>query len=96
MNLEILSQLESICHLLDHLPLMIKLQEVKKQIFLDQVLLAKIDRLKENPTDESLRQEIYRHPLYAVYKKLENELYYLILQMNETLKTLTEGKECPL
>lgn len=96
MNLEILTKLESICQLLDELPLMKQIQDVRDRIFLDHDLLEKIDCLKENPSDDTLRKAIFKHPLYASYKKLENELYYLILQMNQKLKTLTDGKECTL
>lgn len=95
MNEKILSHLDKIEELLDQSQLMNQLTKTRKLIFQDQKLLDQIEQYKKSSDqDFHLKKQIYENELYRTYQSLENELFYLILSINERLNQLTEGKRC--
>ncbi len=94
MNTEIMQQLDKIKYLFDQLPLVNDLLKLQNKVLTNKLLMSKIAEFRQFPND-NLKKEIYSDEDYLAYKHLENELYYLILQINQRLKRLTVGeKKC--
>lgn len=94
MNEEILNHLDKIKTLLDESDLMKDLLKTRQAVFENKILLSKIEQYKKDTSNMSLKKEIYEDENYYTYQKLENELYYLVLSINQRLNSLTEGKAC--
>lgn len=74
-----------------------RLNEIKKlkEILLsDQELINKIKLYQTNPYDQSLKLELFNNQNYKKYKELENNIYFLTLEMNQILNKLVDRKGC--
>lgn len=91
---EVMQQVDVIKERLDRSLLMHELKEARQKIEKDEHLKQLIDSFHQNPYQESLKEEIYQNTNFMAYQHLENELYFLILEINQRLKTLTEEKSC--
>ena len=95
---EINEKLDNLISLLDNDPRMIKLIDKKKKLLNNKELLTKIAKLNEldNYSDEykSLKKEIFENEDFVSYKEIENEIDYLILEINNKLRTLTSERRC--
>lgn len=91
-------KMEELLKLLDNDERVIKLKKLKKKLFLDQELLAKVSRLQHLDiySDEykELKKELFLNQDYVEYQHLENEIQLLILEMNQRLKKLTNERKC--
>lgn len=91
-------KMEELLKLLDNDERVIKLKKLKKKLFLDQELLAKVSRLQHLDiySDEykELKKELFLNKDYVEYQHLENEIHLLILEMNQRLKKLTNERKC--
>ncbi len=73
------------------------LKKAKKELYRDkqlEKLLSKYHRLQENPYSKEyieLRKELFANPAFRAYQNCENELSYLILEINRQLEQLTKG-----
>lgn len=94
MNDDILLQLDKVINTLDQSRLIKELIDTKNKIYSDKILKLKIDSYHQNPYQESLKKEIYQNDSFMEYKHLENEVYFLILEINQKLKQLIEEKSC--
>lgn len=79
----------------------LELNEIKKQLLNDTDLLNKIESINNNENSYStdnlkLKQQLYQNPLYTRYQHLENEVYFLTLEMNKIINRLTDKKGCNL
>lgn len=93
MSIEILEKLDILKSTIDNSSLMLELEDIKSKIFSDKNLLNKIEEYKVT-RNSKIRDEIYQDENYKKFKSLENEVYFLTLQINQKLNTLTEGKVC--
>ena len=55
-----------------------------------------IEEYKKNPYNKDLKQQLYQNEFYKRYQHLENEIYFLTLDMNRILNRLTDSKGCQL
>lgn len=75
---------------LSNLTLYEDLKKAYQKVMANKVLVEKIGTY-HNTKDEKLRLEIYQDPAFKEYKRIENEINFLILRMNAKFKELKEG-----
>lgn len=75
-----------------------KLSTLKEELKKDDSLIRKIELLKKmnEYTNEyqNLKKKIFKNNKFVEYKELENEINFLILEINQKLKKLTNKKGC--
>lgn len=75
-----------------------RLYVLKKELKKDDNLIKKIELLRKynEYTNEYLKikKEIFENTKFVEYKELENEINFLILEINQKLKELTNKKGC--
>lgn len=71
---------------------------LKEELKKDDNLIKKIELLRKynEYTNEYLKikKEIFENTKFVEYKELENEINFLILEINQKLKELTNKKGC--
>ena len=76
----------------------IKIEKLKNKITSNKELLNKIEKLKEldKYSDEyiSLKKELFNDKDFVSFKELENEIDFLILEINNHIKKLTNERSC--
>ena len=82
--MEIYDKIDKLKKSLDKEDSVINIKEVQKKIKLDEQLLCSI---KSNSYDNN-------NPLIKDYRHLENEVNYIILEINMNLKKIIEGGSC--
>ena len=95
---EINKKIDNLINLLDEDPRIMKLVDEKEKILNNKELLTKISKLKEldiySEEYKTLKKEIFENADFVSYKELENEIDYLILEINNKLRTLTNERRC--
>jgi len=98
MNEEINKKIDSLIVLLDNDARMIKLVEKKNKILKNKELLEKVNELKSLDSYSNnyklLKQELFNDEDFVSFKELENEINYLILEINNKLRKLTNERRC--
>lgn len=75
---------------LSNLTLYEDLKKAYQKVMADRELVEKINTYHATK-DEKVRLEVYQDPAFKEYKRIENELNFLILKMNAKFKELKEG-----
>ena len=100
MDIELITKIDELINIFDNSPEIKKLDKLKKELYQDQELKDLITKYQEyRDTSYSgdkvkIKKEIINNKLVNEYKKLEEQLYFLVLEINKRLKTLTEEKSC--
>ena len=90
---EVYNNLDIVKSELDKLDLFKNIKESISKIKNNKELMSKIE--KYNTTkDEILRLDIYNYDEIKEYKSLENEVNYLILEINQKLKKIKDRGGC--
>lgn len=90
---EIYEKLEQIKQNLNNLEIFNKLEDAINKIRENDELIDKIKKYNET-YDESLRLDIYKYNEIEEYKRIENEINILILQINQKLKKIKNSEGC--
>lgn len=99
MNEQLLDKLDELFKTLDDCKEIKEMRKLKNEIYQDENLkrlLEEYKRLDDPYSDKKkkLKKEIIEHPLIMSYRKLENELYFTVLEANQKLGKLTNKKRC--
>lgn len=98
MNIEIINKLDEITNIIENDPDLKHMKELEKEILKDKELLNEIANLKEKETyDENyleLKNKILSNPNFREYKNIEQDLYFLIKEINKRLNSLREKSDC--
>ena len=98
MKEELEKKLDNLIDLLDKDERIITINELKNKIGNDSMFLEKINKLKELDKYSNeyieLKKELYINNDFVSFKELENEINYLILEINNKLRTLTNERRC--
>ena len=90
---EIYEKLEKVKNDLDSLELFNKLDEAFFVIENNADLLEKLKKYNQIP-DNNLRLDIYNYEEIRKYKLLENEVNFLIMHINEKLRSIDDVRGC--
>ena len=90
---EIYEKLEKVKNDLDSLELFNKLDEDFFDIENNADLLEKLKKYNQIP-DNNLRLDIYNYEEIRKYKLLENEVNFLIMHINEKLRSIDDVRGC--
>ena len=96
---EISDKLDELIDEIDNNPKVLKLKQLKEQIYKDENLKQQLEQFRNLDNEYSskyieLKKLILENPLVKEYKLLENELYFCVLEVNKRLNTLLDRKKC--
>lgn len=98
MKEELNLKIDNLINLLNNDSRIIKLEEEKCKLLNNKGLLDKIDKLKRldkySIEYKELKNELFSDKDFVLFKELENEINYLILEINGKLKKLTNERRC--
>lgn len=69
------------------------LKKINNEIMKDKSLLEDIKRYNETQ-DEKIKERIINNKLFREYKHNENEVNFLILEINKKLKEINGSRSC--
>ncbi|MBR2828424.1 MAG: hypothetical protein IKE70_04255 [Bacilli bacterium] len=91
---ELLEKLEELKQELDKSSTVIEIKELNKKLEQEEDLVEMVKKYQITK-EESLRKEIIKNPIFLEYKKKENDLNFIILEINKRLKSMKkEGRVC--
>lgn len=98
MNELLYKKLDELLNTIDNNKEIIRMKKLKEEIYKDKNLKIKLDEYKkecENPYSSKyveLKKELLDNELIKEYRTLENELYFIVLEINKKLnKVIKEG-----
>ena len=100
MNQDIRLKLNELIECIESDPKVLRLKKIKKEIYEDEQLkidlenFNKVKDLEYSNEYIALKSKIIENPKVSEYRKLENELYFTVLQINKKLNELIERKGC--
>lgn len=97
MNIEIQEKLDDVIKEINKDSRIIELKKLKKKLLSNDDLMSLIKEIQKNPDLLYIKKkEIYSNLDYLKYQTLENEIYFLTLEINKRLNKLTDSKGCRL
>ena len=90
---ELIEKIENVKTNLDKTEQVKKIKRLNKELSNNKELLNKIERYNMTQ-DEKLHQEIINNKFFREYKLSENEINYIILEINSRLKRITKKGTC--
>ena len=90
---ELIEKIENVKTNLDKTEQVKKIKRLNKELSNNKELLNKIERYNITQ-DEKLHQEIINNKFFREYKLSENEINYIILEINSRLKKITKKGTC--
>ena len=90
---ELIEKIENVKTNLDKTEQVKKIKRLNKELSNNKELLNKIERYNITQ-DEKLHQEIINNEFFREYKLSENEINYIILEINSRLKKITKKGTC--
>ena len=90
---ELIEKIEELKKELDQLEVFDELKLLQKQIYCNSELVDKIKKYNET-INQSLRLDIYQYDEMKQYKKIENEINLIILEINQRLNLITDKRGC--
>lgn len=88
------NKIDELLYILSKDTRIVEIKTLKDKLLEDKTLLANIEEYKLNPHNKELKQLLYQNESYKRYQHLENEIYFLTLEMNCILNRLTDSKGC--
>lgn len=91
---ELLEKLEELKQELEKSSTVMEIKELNKKLEKEKDLVECIKKYQITK-EESLRKVIIKNPIFLEYKKKENDLNFIILEINRRLKSIKkEGRVC--
>ena len=90
---ELIEKVENLKDVLNHIDQVEEYKMRKQEILKDKDLLDRIE-LYNKTNQKSLKEEIIKNQAFRDYKKLETDINFLILEINQQLKTIQKKDWC--
>jgi cell fate (sporulation/competence/biofilm development) regulator YlbF (YheA/YmcA/DUF963 family) len=90
---ELIEKVEELKEELNNTKEVKELKEINNSIMQDQELLNDIKKYNETQ-DNNIKERIINHKLFREYKHKENELNFIILEINKKLKEINGNRSC--
>ena len=90
---ELIEKIENVKTNLEKSEQVKNIKRLNKELSNNKELLNKIERYNITQ-DEKLHQEIINNKFFREYKLSENEINYIILEINSRLKSITKKGSC--
>ena len=90
---ELIEKVNELKEELDNTKEVKELKTINNEIMKDNELLENIKRYNETQ-DEKIRERIINNKLFREYKHNENEVNFLILEINKKLKEINGSRSC--
>ncbi len=90
---ELIEKIENIKKELDNSKEVIHIKELNNKIKDNKELLNLIEKYN-NTQSESIKEEIIKNEFFREYKLSENEINYIILEINSKLKQISKKGSC--
>lgn len=90
---ELIEKVNELKEELDNTKEVKELKKINNEIMKDNELLEDIKRYNETQ-DEKIRERIINNKLFREYKHNENEVNFLILEINKKLKEINGSRSC--
>lgn len=98
MNLELNIKIYNFLENLKNDSLIQEYIEQKKRVLENKDLLKKVEKIHNldiySEEYKCIKHELFQNNEYKKYLELENKVFYLILEINQELKTLTGKRGC--
>ena len=95
MHEDIQMMIDDIIKQIDNDPRMIELKRLKKELLNDNDFMNNIREIQNNRELLFLKKkDIFKNKDYQRYQLLENDIYFLTLEINKRLNQLTDSKGC--
>ena len=98
MNIELINKLDEITNIIENDKHLKKLKLLEKEIEKDKVLMSKIKAIKkiDKYSNEylNIKKEILNNESFMEYKKIENDLFFIIQDINKKLNYMKEKGGC--
>lgn len=92
---KLLEKLDKLKKELDETECVKEIRKLNKKIKNDKELITLIEKYNYTK-DERIKEQIINNKLYREYKHQEAELNFLILEINQALKSITKKDKCGL
>lgn len=93
-------KINEIIDLLNTSEVVCEMVSLKKELLCDEEITSKLKKYEEllvNPYNAeciAIKKELLKHPKFSKYKRYEEELYLLVLNINLKLKNILKEKSC--
>ncbi len=99
MNTELIQKLDELIKIFEDSKELKRITELKEDIYNDKELKSLFDKYKDikdnyNNDTINIKREIIENEKVSEYRKLENELYFLVAEVNKRLSVLVDRKSC--
>ena len=98
MKEELENKIDNLIKILDDDPRIIEIVRLKDKLCSNQDIINKMNKLnsidKYSNEYKELKMELFKDKYFVSFKELEQEINFLILEINSRLKTLTDKRGC--
>ena len=98
MREELELKIDNLLNVLDKDKRIIEILDKKNKLLNNNDFMTKLDKLREldiySNEYKELKKELFNEADFVSFKELENEINYLILEINQKLNVLTNERRC--
>ncbi len=98
MDWQLQSRLDDLINVIDADSRIREITKLKAKLTNNNQIVSEIDKINEfdiySEQFKNSKKELYNNSDYVKYQKLENEIHFLILDINSRLNRLTDGRRC--
>ena len=94
MELELEDKLNDLLSVLKQDSRLLEIKVLKENLVSNHKLLDQINEYNINPYNQLLKEKLFKNSDFKRYKELENEIYFLTLNINQIINRITDKRMC--
>ena len=94
MELELEDKLNDLLSVLKQDSRLLEIKVLKEKLVSNHKLLDQINEYNINPYNQLLKEKLFKNSDFKRYKELENEIYFLTLNINQIINRITDKRMC--